>query len=595
MIDDNIDEQPQAENNPTDFNDLHTLQSLDAVREQVTAAVDACPVPSVFPAPLFTADSQNQGQSAENEPESDNVKQNLSVQTTGGENPLAETGGSGGEASPAFDLSKCLGRFCMIEGESKYWDSHRKKVIKKTAFIDMLGKPLFNEWNSHRDRRMIDMDAVKKATQEISDQDANDLIERFVMLEGTLESFDLMRRQRVKNATIKENFSQGFDTWLKSERKQMIWHEDLVFDPTQRTKEKQINMFEGLPVKPLELSQESINEKCYGIRELLKHLCEEDIEITDWVLKWLALPLQQPGAKMATALLFHGHIQGAGKSLFFGKIMRAIYGKYSATLGQNQLDADYNDWASQNLYTVFEEIFNNQTRYKTMGGVKHLVTGDTIRIDKKFMNGWEESNHINFVFLSNEVQPLPLEENDRRFLVAWPEAKLPEDVKQMAVEQANNPECIDAFYSYLLNYDMGDFTANTEPPMTRAKQRIIDFGLPNWKTFFYQWRDGLTPYPYCSCLSNDLFTAYKRWCTAQNEKQLTLTKFATNLSTVETIRKKLEWHTADGPKRKQGICILTGDPPTNDPNLTKEKWLTGQIDKFRASIKGQYDDVPPVL
>lgn len=604
MIDDDIDEQPQAENTPTDFNDLHMQQGLDAVRAQVSAAVDDCTVP-VFPAPLSPTGNQIEGQNPQNEANLVSVKQTLSIES-GGQNLGGNTGGQGGEndniipfESATLDLNKCLGRFCLVEGESKYWDSHRKKVIKKTAFIDMLGKALFNEWNSHRDRRLIDSDTVKKSTQEAEEQNANDLIERFVMLEGTLESWDKFRRERVKNTTIKENFSQGYELWLKSERRRMIYHKDLVFDPLQRTKEHQINMFEGLVVKPIMqgekgaeymLPSDEAFEQARGIFDLLYHLCERDHDIADWVIKWLAYPLQNQGAKMASACLFHGHIQGAGKSLFFDGIMRKIYDKYSVTLGQTALESDYNDWAEQKLYCVFEEIFNNQSKFKTMGLIKHMVTGNTIRIDKKFMSGWEESNHVNCVFLSNEVQPLPLEENDRRFLVSWPETKLPEEIYDAAIESANNPEAIRAWYTYLLQVPLAGFGTHTEPPMTDAKQRIITFGLPNWKTFFYEWRDGYTIYPYQPCKSDQLFTAYRQWCIKKNEKPLSMTKFMTLLSTITGVQKTKAGY-LEGATRRQAMVVLVGEDPPKD---SREKWLGLQIDNFENSIKGR-DDVPNIL
>ena len=53
--------------------------------------------------------------------------------------------------------------------------------------------------------------------------------------------------------------------------------------------------------------------------ELLEYLCSEEKNsriVFDWVLKWIAYPIQHPGAKMRTALIFHGP-QGTGKNLFF--------------------------------------------------------------------------------------------------------------------------------------------------------------------------------------------------------------------------------------------------------------------------------------
>lgn len=121
---------------------------------------------------------------------------------------------------------------------------------------------------------------------------------------------------------------------------------------------------------------------CSPVIDLLKHLCGTDTQALDWVLNWLAIPLQNLGTKMDTALIVHGHIQGAGKSLFFDRIMRRIYEQYKLMLGQGQLDSQYNDWVEGKLFCVFEEILQGKERYSQMGMIKQLITGDTVYINK---------------------------------------------------------------------------------------------------------------------------------------------------------------------------------------------------------------------
>ncbi len=69
--------------------------------------------------------------------------------------------------------------------------------------------------------------------------------------------------------------------------------------------------------------------------DLLYYLCSGEqnaLELANWVIRWLAYPIQNPGAKMRTALIFHGQ-QGTGKNLFFESIM-GIYGEYGRIVGQ---------------------------------------------------------------------------------------------------------------------------------------------------------------------------------------------------------------------------------------------------------------------
>src|SRR5690625_2799769 len=108
-----------------------------------------------------------------------------------------------------------------------------------------------------------------------------------------------------------------------------------------------------------------------------------------------------------------------------------------------------------------------------------MITGKTQRIEKKFISGWEESNHMNAVFLSNEVQPFPIEPSDRRMLVLWPRRKLPAELQHDVTTEINNGG-IPAFYGWLLSIDLAGFDPHTKPPMTPEKERIIDFGRPGW-------------------------------------------------------------------------------------------------------------------
>src|SRR5690606_5679320 len=154
---------------------------------------------------------------------------------------------------------------------------HRQRMIKKTAFTEMLGKPLFKQWSESSKRKLIDPDAVKSILSADDNKTAEDITDRFIMLEGTLESWDTVRRERVKNATIKENFNRAFDIWIKSDKRKMIYHKDLVFNPTMQIREGQVNMFDGLPMGPMlnDVDQligfKEAHDMCKPFMELLMH------------------------------------------------------------------------------------------------------------------------------------------------------------------------------------------------------------------------------------------------------------------------------------------------------------------------------------
>jgi putative DNA primase/helicase len=63
--------------------------------------------------------------------------------------------------------------------------------------------------------------------------------------------------------------------------------------------------------------------------------------IFDWLLDWLAYPLQNPGAKMQSCILIHG-AQGAGKNTFFGTLLEIYSNEYSVEFGPAQLENRFN-------------------------------------------------------------------------------------------------------------------------------------------------------------------------------------------------------------------------------------------------------------
>lgn len=570
---------------PSDFNDLFILKGIDCVRGQLAAALVA-KTEAVLPTPHLEA-------IAEPKEEDSDPKTAIKNQPFSGE--------------------MLLERYALIVGETKIWDTLQHIVMKKMAFKDLVGKKLSEEWLDNPNKKTISMVNVKSAQEKSSASSVGVagvelMLTRYVLIYGTKDVWDNQTRGRFPAETLKLAWPNEYELWLKnSSRRKMVLQEQIVFDPTMRADEDCINTFDGLPLTPIDPAECFI--KCYGIFKLLRCMCESD-HVFNWVLRALALPLQKTGTKLASAMLFHGEIQGAGKSLFFSDIHRQLYGKYSATLGQHQLESQYSDWKSGNLYSVFEEIFGSSGKYQNMGAVKHEVTGKTRRVEKKFVSGWEEANHSNCVFLSNEIQPLPIEPHDRRFLVCWPRQKLDEGILAHAKENMDAPdnEGIRAWYTFLLNLPMSwvehtkgkdengkdvdveihhTFHANSEPPMTEAKQRIIEYGLPSWETFYREWKAHRLVNPYHSCKSRHLYQAYTRWCAKAGEKNpLSETKFCSLVGVREL--KKLSWLTV-GQGRKQAMCFIIGKVPQNE---SEQEWLTAEVKDFADTLGSPDDPLP---
>lgn len=277
------------------------------------------------------------------------------------------------------------------------------------------------------------------------------------------------------------------------------------FDPAETDPNIVCNLWGGWPTKPA-------SGNCTALLSLLEYLCQNEKnhrELYQWVLKWLAYPMQHPGAKMRSALVVHGP-QGTGKNLFFESVM-AIYGEYGRIVDQASIEDKFNDWASRKLFLIADEVVARQELFHIKNKLKHLITGDWIRINPKNVAAHDERNHVNMVFLSNEHQPIVLENDDRRNAVIWTPVKLDQSF-YIDVRDEIDAGGIAALHDFLLKLDLGDFDEHSKPPMTDAKRDLIDVSMGSTERFIYEWKSGNLDVPFCACASSDLYAYYLRWC-----------------------------------------------------------------------------------
>jgi putative DNA primase/helicase len=296
------------------------------------------------------------------------------------------------------------------------------------------------------------------------------------------------------------------------DKKKVVRLEEVGFDPGGTDPRILCNLWGGWPTEPKA-------GKCDKLLELLQYLClnEEHSEaVYDWVLKWVAYPIQYPGAKMRTALVFHGG-QGTGKNLFFEAVM-SIYGDYGRIVDQSAIEDKFNDWASKKLFLIADEVVARTELFHVKNKLKGLVTGEWIRINPKNVTAHDERNHVNLVFLSNEAQPLVLEKDDRRYTVVHTPEKMNEGFYQEVCDEIRNGG-IAALHQYLLNLDLDGFNPHTKPPMTRAKTDLIEVSMDSVSAFLRAWQQGeVQDMPFCPCLGTQLFSVYRRFCDWNGER-----------------------------------------------------------------------------
>lgn len=372
---------------------------------------------------------------------------------------------------------------------------------------------------------------------------------------------------------------------------------EIGFDPTGKDASVRLNSWDGWPTVPRKGG-------CQHLLDLLRHQCGAELVIADalyqWLLRWLAYPIQHPGAKMQTAVIMHGP-QGTGKGRFFEWGYMPIFGKYGVYLDQDALEDKHgSDWQSCKLFVLADEVLARAEMYHHKNKLKNLVTSRRIRINPKGLVAFEENNHLNVVFLSNEKQPLVLETDDRRYCVIWTPPPLSRAFYDDLSEELAGGG-VEALHHHLRHeVDLGDFRPWTPPPLTQAKRDLIDLGRDSVDRFLLDWRRGDTDLPFCPCSSADLYRAYLAWCRANGEfKPRPENQFSGHVKKLhgwEKDHKNINMEDAQGnikPHRQRVIipsiealneAAVRGEDHRQRDGETQTKWLTTCFFTFRQAL-----------
>lgn len=354
----------------------------------------------------------------------------------------------------------------------------------------------------------------------------DDLLQRYALVyAGNGAAFDhqehlLLALTDVRNACVRPDL---YKAWAEHPDRQIVRQREVGFDPACTDRVITCNLWAGWPSEP-------VKGDCSKTLDLLRYMCSGErnsAELFEWILKWCAYPIQHPGAKMKTTVVVHGG-QGLGKNMFFEAIM-AIYGEYGRILDQDALIDKHNDWASRKLFLIADEVVASAHRFEHKNKLKTLITGTKIRINPKHIGAYDEVNHCNLVFLSNEAMPVVLEEDDRRHCVLWmADPKGEEYYKAIAAEMANGG--IAALHHYLLHLDLGEFNPHSKPPTSDARKELITLAQDSPIDFLDALLDDdLRPLTNQPGLVLDWFKAYQRWCAQTGVKPASMKRFVDTL------------------------------------------------------------------
>ena len=281
----------------------------------------------------------------------------------------------------------------------------------------------------------------------------------------------------------------------------------VIFDPASSTNgvnlttvPYQINMFRkteymlsDMKHEPLSMGDAAkIADSCPLIYKLLTHILGGQSLEVEHFTNWLAY-IFQTKRKAMTAWVLQG-VPGTGKGIFYTRVLRPLFGNEHVPMRALQnIEEQFNLYMRQALFLVVDEFHMASASSGTMkiaDKLKNAITENTMTIRAMRSNQVEMPNYTNFIFLTNRIDAVKIEEGDRRYNIAPRQEQKLEHVYPEVIDGIDDiSKELHKFAALLRNYKVNKQLVHT-PIANNAKAQMAQVTMSVMEEFFAAVRHG---------------------------------------------------------------------------------------------------------
>jgi len=235
-----------------------------------------------------------------------------------------------------------------------------------------------------------------------------------------------------------------------------------------------------------------IADSCPLIYKLMTHILGGQSLEVEHFTNWLAY-IFQTKRKAMTAWVLQG-VPGTGKGIFYTKVLRPLFGNEHVPMRALQnIEEQFNLYMRQALFLVVDEFHMasaNSGTMKIADKLKNAITENTMTIRAMRSNQVEMPNFTNFIFLTNRMDAVKIEEGDRRYNIAPRQEQKLEHVYPEVIDGIDDISSeLYKFAALLRSYKVNKQLVRT-PIANNAKAQMAQVTMSVMEEFFAAVRHG---------------------------------------------------------------------------------------------------------
>lgn len=262
-----------------------------------------------------------------------------------------------------------------------------------------------------------------------------------------------------------------FPYWLEDTTR--LTYKEIKFLPKFEYNEEIFNSFKGFTYENEKITYDEEPEVVTVFKEHLSFLTNHDEKSVEYLMNYIAHLLQKPWELPKTAIIFKSK-QGFGKDTVVDFIHNLIGKQHiMRTAELDDIFGNYNIGIRDKLVLQLNEV-EGKDGFSNKEKIKNFITEENTIIREKYVGQYDQTNYIRLFILSNNLNPIEISHDDRRFVVFKAHHKKPskEYFDTLHDDFRKNDQQMQILFNYLMSLDISKFNPRTDRPKTDAYQTM---------------------------------------------------------------------------------------------------------------------------
>ncbi|MHA1955050.1 MAG: primase-helicase family protein, partial [Candidatus Heimdallarchaeaceae archaeon] len=205
-------------------------------------------------------------------------------------------------------------------------------------------------------------------------------------------------------------------------------------------------------------------------KKQISRLVNHEEHVLEYFINYFAHMFQKPYENPEICLVIKSR-EGLGKDLLTGLLFKLLGNGLAFKTGEaRDIFGNFNKCIKNRLLIQLNEM-SGKDGFEYKDKIKHFITAENITIQEKGKNHYDQSNYARWIFCTNNLTPIELKADSRRFVVVSAQPVVPKK-EEFAdfIEMLNDEDSLYTLSSFLFERDISDFNIREIPVTKIAKE-----------------------------------------------------------------------------------------------------------------------------